>query len=62
MSAQSAFIKQNLYIIWQQLKKGILQIFTANVVNKFVLMLSNMLVTRMLAQHEYGILSYAGNI
>lgn len=62
MSAQSAFIKQNLYIIWQQLKKGILQIFTANVVNKFVLMLSNMLVTRMLAQYEYGILSYAGNI
>lgn len=55
-------IKKNLCTVWQQLKKGILHIFTASVINKIVLMLSNMILTRMLAQNQYGILSYAGNI
>lgn len=55
-------IKQNIKMIWQQLRKGILQVFTASVVNKFVVMLSNMILTRMLTQNEYGILSYVGNI
>lgn len=56
------FIKQNVYMIWRQLRKGILQVFTANVINKIVSMLSNMILVRMLAQNQYGILSYAGNI
>ncbi len=55
-------VKRNLFVIWHQLKKGILQVFTASVVNKVVLMLCSMILTRMLTQNEYGILSYAGNV
>lgn len=55
-------IKQSLCNFWQQLKKGILHIFTASVINKIVIMLSNMVLTRMLAQNQYGILSYIGNV
>lgn len=55
-------IKRNAYIIWQQLSKGILHVFTANVLNKIILMASNMILTRMLSQNEYGILSFIGNV
>ena len=47
---------------WQRLKKGILQVFTASVVNKAVSMLSNMVLTRILAQNAYGIFSYVLNV
>lgn len=46
----------------QQLKKGILQVFTASVLNKVISMLSSMVLTRMLVQNQYGVLSYAGNV
>lgn len=55
-------IKQSLRSFWQQIKKGILHIFTASVINKIVVMLSNMVLTRMLAQNQYGILSYTRNV
>ncbi len=55
-------IKQNGHRLYQQLRKGILQVFSASVVNKVVVMFSNMVLTRMLVQNEYGILSYAGNV
>ena len=55
-------IKQSLRSFWQQIKKGILHIFTASVINKIVVMLSNMVLTRMLVQNQYGILSYTRNV
>lgn len=55
-------IKQNLYNLWQQLKKGILHVFTASVINKIIAMLSSMVLTRILVQNQYGVLSYAGNV
>ena len=48
--------------LWQQLKKGILHVFTASVLNKMIAMLSSMVLTRMLVQNQYGVLSYAGNV
>lgn len=36
--------------------------FTASVINKIIMMLSTMILTRMLMQEQYGILSYAGNV
>ena len=53
--------KQNQSKIWTQLQKGILQVFSASVINKIVAMFSNMVLTRMLAQNEYGIWSYVLN-
>jgi O-antigen/teichoic acid export membrane protein len=55
-------VVQKLYLLWQQLKKGILHVFTAGVLNKIISMLSSMVLTRMLVQTQYGVLSYAGNI
>lgn len=55
-------IVKKLSLFWQQLKKGILHVFTASVINKIIMMLSTMILTRMLMQEQYGILSYAGNV
>lgn len=60
--AMTEMIKQNLYNLWQQLKKGILHVFTASVINKIIAMLSSMVLTRILVQNQYGVLSYAGNV
>lgn len=48
--------------LWQHLKKEILHVFTASVLNKIISMLSSMVLTRMLVQNQYGVLSYAGNV
>ncbi|MCR5592151.1 MAG: oligosaccharide flippase family protein [Saccharofermentans sp.] len=37
-----------------KLKQGILQVFTANVLNKLIVMISNMVITRVLTKPEYG--------
>lgn len=55
-------IVKKLRWFWQQLKKGILQVFTSSVLNKIISMLSSMVLTRMLVQNQYGVLSYAGNV
>ncbi len=55
-------IGKELRQLWQQLKKGILHVFTASVFNKIISMLSSMVLTRMLVQNQYGVLSYAGNV
>ncbi len=60
--AMTEMIKQNLHSLWQQLKNGILHVFTASVLNKIIAMLSSMVLTRMLVQNQYGVLSYAGNV
>ena len=55
-------IKTEIYNLWHQLRKGIIQVFSASVINKIVVMLSNMVITRMLTKDEYGIWSYVLNI
>lgn len=55
-------IVKKVHHLCQQLKKGILQVFTASVLNKIISMLSSMVLTRMLVQKQYGVLSYAGNV
>ncbi len=58
----TGIIEKKLRQLWQQLKKGILHVFTASVLNKMIAMLSSMVLTRMLVQSQYGVLSYAGNV
>ena len=58
----TGIIVKKLRQLWQQLKKGILHVFTASVLNKIISMLSSMVLTRMLVQNQYGVLSYAGNV
>uniref|UniRef100_UPI0040575628 lipopolysaccharide biosynthesis protein n=1 Tax=Agathobacter sp. TaxID=2021311 RepID=UPI0040575628 len=48
--------------IWKKLSQGLLQMFSANVLNKVIGMLGNMVITRMLTKPEYGIWSYVLNI
>ena len=48
--------------IWNQLRKGLLQMLSANVLNKAVMMLSNMVITRLMTKAEYGLWSYVLNI
>jgi len=50
-------VKNIINGIWKKLSKGILQMFGANVLNKVVSMLGNMVITRMLTKTEYGIWS-----
>lgn len=45
-----------------QLKNGILHVFSANVLNRVLAMISNMIITRLLSSYEYGIYSYVLNI
>ena len=45
-----------------RLRKGILQVFTANVLNKIFVMVSNMIITRILTKAEYGLWSYVLNV
>lgn len=58
----TGIIVKKLHQLWQPLKKGILHVFTASVLNKMIAMLSSMVLTRMLVQSQYGVLSYAGNV
>ena len=48
--------------IWHKLSQGILQMFGANVLNKVVVMIGNMLITRMMTKADYGIWSYVLNV
>lgn len=45
-----------------RLRRGILQVFTASVLNKILVMLSNMIITRILTKGEFGLWSYVLNI
>lgn len=58
----TGIIVKKLHQLWQPLKKGILHVFTASVLNKMIAMLSSMVLTRMLVQSQYGVFSYAGNV
>lgn len=62
MENKYGMLQEKIKEIWKQLKKGILQMFGANVLNKVVAMLSNMVITRLLTKTEYGIWSYVLNI
>lgn len=55
-------VKNLINNIYQKLSQGLLQMFGANVLNKVVSMLGNMVITRMLTKPEYGIWSYVLNI
>ncbi len=50
------------YNIWDKLSQGIIQMFSANVLNNVIGMIGNMIITRMLSKMEYGIWSYVLNI
>ena len=54
--------KQESRIIIERLRQGILQVFTANVINKIIVMVSNMVITRVLTKPEYGVWSFVLNI
>ena len=43
-------------------KSGLIDVFGANVINKVIAMLSNMVITRLLSKTDYGIWSYVLNI
>ncbi len=47
--------------MWMQLRKGILQMMSASVLNKVVSLISNVLVTRLLSVQEYGLWSFVQN-
>ena len=55
-------IKHEIKEMLERLRKGILQVFTANVLNKVFVMVSNMVITRILTKGEYGIWSYVLNV
>ena len=55
-------LKAGIKDFWNQLQSGMLQMLTANVLNKVVAMVSNMVITRVLTKPEYGIWSYVLNI
>lgn len=48
--------------LFAQLRRGILPMMSANILNNIVNMLSNMIITRILTKSEYGIWSYTLNI
>lgn len=51
-----------LYNMFDKIKNGILQMFSANILNKVIVMISNMIITRILTKPEYGLWSYVLNI
>ena len=55
-------IKHEINEMLERLRRGILQVFTANVVNKIIVMISNMVITRVLTKPEYGVWSFVLNI
>ncbi len=55
-------IKKEVSSILLSLKQGILQVFTANVINKIIVMISNMVITRILTKSSFGLWSYVLNI
>lgn len=62
IKSEYKMMQEKIKKIWEQLRKGILQMFGANVLNKIVAMVSNMIITRLLTKTEYGIYSYIFNI
>jgi len=55
-------MRSKIRSIFEQLKTGVLQMLSANVLNKVISMLSNMVITRLLSQFQFGVWSYALNI
>ena len=55
-------MKTKIIEIYQKLKAGVLKTLTANVINKVISLVSNMIITRLLTPAEYGIWSYALNL
>jgi len=55
-------IKTEFSIMLDRLKHGVFQVFTANVLNKIIVMVSNMIITRLLTKSDYGLWSYVLNI
>ncbi len=54
-------IKGHILVLWAQLRKGIFQMLSANVLNKMIQMLSNMAITRLLSKADYGLWSFVLN-
>lgn len=55
-------IKNIFFSTFQKLRSGMLQMFSANVLNKLVSMISSMVITRILSLHDYGIWGYILNM
>lgn len=55
-------IKTEVKKMFNRVKGGIFQVFTANVVNKLIVMISNMVITRILTKQEYGTWGFVLNI
>lgn len=55
-------MRSKIQSVFKQLKTGVLQMLSANVLNKVISMLSNMVITRLLSQYQFGVWSYALNI
>lgn len=55
-------IEKKLKGMWERFRKGMFQILSANVINKFVAVLSNMVITRVLSTSDYGTWSYVLNL
>lgn len=51
-----------IHNLWQVAKRGLLQVLTANVMNKIVAAASHMVITRLLTRADFGIWSYVLNI
>ena len=55
-------INKYLSQLWRFVKNGFMQMLSANVLNKIVAMLSNMVITRVLTVADYGSWSYILNV
>lgn len=55
-------IKSFVDKLYPIIKKGILRMFSAQVINKVIVMVSNMVVTRLLTKPEYGVWGYVLNV
>lgn len=54
-------IQSKLKEAWVKIKSGLIQVLGANLVNKIVAVLSNMVITRVLSTSDYGTWSYVLN-
>lgn len=54
-------IKRRIWTLWGVLRKGIIQMLSATILNKMIQMLSNMAITRLLSKADYGLWSFVLN-
>ena len=56
-----SMIRVKIHELWNKFRDGMFQIVGANLINKIVAVLSNMIITRVLSTSDYGIWSYVLN-